>query len=105
MIVGMCSVYRQPIFGAVRATLGMCALALPIFTAHKLEQLRCRGPGAAERIQGGGHLAIVVIQTPGICVLIVALNQRMIFNQRASESKTAGCFTVSEMMNYLYCAP
>jgi hypothetical protein len=97
----MCGIDRQPVLRGVRTALGMCAFAPPIFVAHKLEQLRRGGPGAAERIKGGSHLAIVVIQTFRIDLLIIALNNWMIFNQEAPESDAAGSFTVGEMMNNL----
>jgi hypothetical protein len=83
----------------------MCALAPPILLSHVLEQLRGGRARAAKRIEGGRDFAIVIIQTPGVGVLIVALNQRMIFDQQPSQTETAGRFTVSEMMNYFCRAP
>ena len=83
----------------------MRALAPPIVLAHQVKQLRRRGAGAAERFQGGSHIAVVVIQARGKRFLVIALNQGMIFDQQAPQPQGAGGFTVGEMMNYFGRAP
>src|ERR1700687_3184933 len=100
MVVSVRGVNLQPVFGGVRTAFRMCALALPIFLAHQIKQLRSRGACAAERFQGGSRVAVVVVQSRGKRFLVVALNQWMIFDQQASQPQGAGGFTVGEVMNY-----
>jgi len=105
VIMSMRSIDREPMLGGIRSTFGMCAFSSPIFVAHKLEQLSRSGPRAAECIESRSHFSIVIVQTGGVRILIIALNHGTIFNQQTPQSYAAGRFAVGKMMNNLGGAP
>src|SRR5882724_12178348 len=94
VIVGVGRVNFQPVFGRVRAAFGMRAFALPIFIAHEIEELRRGCARAPERVQRWTNLTLVVVQASGISVLIVALNQRMVFRDQATQAESTGGLAV-----------
>src|SRR6266404_1351145 len=83
----------------------MSARALPIIITHRIEELRRRGARAAKRLQRRAHVALVVVQTYGIGVLIIALNHRMVLDQESPKPKCAGGFAIREMVHDLSRAP
>jgi len=80
MIMSVRGIDRQPILGSVGATFGVRAFTPPVVIFHEVEQLRGSGASAAKRIQSGSDISVVIIQARCERVLIVALDQRMVFD-------------------------
>ena len=80
MIMSVRGIDRQPILGSVGATLGVRAFTPPVFTLHEVEQLRGSGTRAAKCIQSGSDVSVVIIQACCERVLIVALDEGMVFD-------------------------
>src|SRR3989442_15321995 len=80
VIMSVRGIDRQPIFGGVSATFGVRAFTPPVFILHEVEQLRGSGASAAKRIQSGSDISVVIIQARCERVLIVTLDERMVFD-------------------------
>src|SRR5438034_5715333 len=103
VIVSMRGINRQPVFGCVRSAFRMRAFAPPIVITHRIEELRGCGARAAKRIQRRAYGAIVIVQTRGKRILIVALNQWIILDQQPAQSDCAGGFAVCEVVDNFGC--
>src|SRR5262245_56447716 len=71
----------QPVFGRVATALGVGSLAQPVFISHAPEQLSRGRPRAAERFERGSEVTIVVPEPRRELFLVVALDDRTIFDQ------------------------
>src|SRR5438132_3934737 len=105
MIMSVRCIDRQPMLGSVGATFGVRAFTPPVFVTHEIEQLRGSCASATKRIQSGSDVPEIVIQARGERVLIVALDQRMVFYQQSAKPEGAGCFAIGEVVNDFGSAP
>src|SRR2546428_9253630 len=80
MIMSVRGIDRQPILSRVGATFGVRAFTPPVSILHEVEQLRGSGARAAKCIQSGSNISVVIVQARRERVLIVALDERMVFN-------------------------
>src|SRR5215207_7251574 len=74
VVVPVLRVDRQPVFSRVSAALGVRAGTMPVIVSHQAENLQVGFPCAAEGVERGCHVALVVTKLAGVLVLVVTLN-------------------------------
>jgi hypothetical protein len=79
MIMSVRGVDAEPVFRRVATALCMRAFAFPVVLSHQREELDGGRTRAAQGIKGRGNIALVISQAGGAVVLIVALNDGVIF--------------------------
>ena len=84
MIVCVSGVDVQPVFRRLSAALGVCADALPVVFTHQMKKLHGRFTRAAESVECGRHVSLVVTKLAGVLVLIVSLNDCIVFDEKFS---------------------
>ena len=60
---------------------------------------------ATEGFEGGRHVALVVTKLAGVLVLVVPLNDSIVFDEQFSQSGGGEAFAVAEVMNDFACTP
>src|SRR5256714_10267735 len=105
MVVRVRGVDFEPVTGGVAARLGVRAGARPVLLGHLLEELRGGGARAAQRVERGRDVALVVAQARGVRLLVVALYLRVVFGQEFAQAYGAVHLAVGEVLNYLARAP
>ena len=95
----------QPIFRRIRTAFRVRAFTSPILFRHQMDELRSRLAREPEGFQCRCDVALRVVQLSSVLILIVALNQWVIFNEQATQPQSAGRFAVSQVMDDFSSAP
>src|SRR5262245_10501185 len=101
----MSRVDRQPDLRRVAARFGVPALALPVGGLHTLDELERRGARGTEGLERRRHLALVVPETRGPELLVVAGDHRLVLDQQLAQPLGRGGLAVGQMLNDLTGAP
>src|SRR5918912_3910777 len=105
MIVCVRGIDFQPVFDSVATALRMLAFALPIFFGHVREKLGRIGARGTKGVERRSYVACVVIQAGCEKLLIVAVDDRMVFDEQEAQAYSTGRFAVCQVMNNLGGAP
>src|SRR6185369_7263299 len=89
----------------VSAALRMRADALPVVIGHQVQHLHVRLACAAESVEGGRHVALVVTKLAGVLVLVVALNNCIVLDKKLAQPRSGKAFAIAEMMHDLARTP
>src|SRR5262245_60800999 len=95
----------QPIFGRVPPALGVRSFAPPFFFGHPFDQLRGARSRGAERFEGGSDVASVIPKPQRKQILVVSLDDRIVFDQQPPQSDRAGHLAVGQVLDDLGGAP
>src|SRR5215475_7099987 len=95
----------QPIFGRVPPALGVRAYTPPLFFGHSFEQLRRRRPRGSERFERGRDVALVVPEPRRKQILVIAMDDRVVFGQQPPQPDRAGHLAVGQVLDDLGGAP
>src|SRR5215510_2529486 len=95
----------QPVFGRVPPALGVRAFAPPLFFGHSLKQLRRGRPRGAERFERGRDVALVVPEPRRVQILVITLDDRIVFGQQPPQPDRAGHLAVGQVLDDLGGAP
>src|ERR1043166_368404 len=105
VIVRVGGVNPEPVRGGVAARLGVRALARPVRFGHRVKELGGGGACAAQGVERGGDVALVVAQARSVRFLVVALYLRAFFGQELAQADGAVHLAVGEVLDDLARAP
>src|SRR5262245_1091356 len=101
----MRGVNQQPIFSRVPPALCVRSFAPPVFFGHPFEQLRGGRPRCAEGFESRRDVAFVVPKARRKQILVVSMDDRIVFDQQPPQSDRAGHLAVGKVLDDLSGAP